>query len=212
MATCGIEIWGICGGSGSGKTTLATQLHDRLGDDRVVTIAHDAYYRDLSHLDPAQREAVNYDHPDALETELLLDHLAELRAGRAIDAPVYDFAVHNRASHTRRIDPRPLVLIDGILILAVAELREAFDLRVFLDVPDDVRLARRMARDVSDRGRHPDAVTENFLSVVLPMHLDHVAPHRSAAEWVIPHRHDRKQWLDRLCGLAPPAWPRRRRP
>ncbi len=193
-----MEIWGVCGGSASGKSTLVQQLHRRLGANQAVTIAHDAYYRDLTHLSFAERCAVNYDHPDSLETELLVEHLLRLRSGEPVAIPVYDYAIHNRAGHTRVIEPRPVILVDGILIFAVEELRDVFDRRIFLDVPDEIRLARRLVRDVEDRGRDPDEVRHNYASVVLPMHRQFVAPHRETAHWVIDHPDDRDSWLDIL--------------
>ena len=203
--TGAIEVWGVCGGSASGKSTLARALRARLGHDHVVTIAHDAYYRDLSHLTFAERCEVNYDHPDALETALLVEHLSALRRGRSVAVPVYDFAAHNRSPDIDLVDPRPLVLVEGILIYAVDELRAQFDRRIFLDVPADVRLQRRLRRDVEDRGRDPDEVRDNFTTIVAPMHDCFVAPHGSTADWVIGHTDDQAEWLDRLVSARPPA-------
>ncbi|MGI9603573.1 MAG: uridine kinase [Acidimicrobiales bacterium] len=193
-----IEIWGVCGGSASGKTTLVEQIEQRLGADQVLTIPHDSYYRDLSHLSFDERCEVNYDHPDSLETDLLVAHLAELRLGRAVAIPVYDFAEHNRAPDLVVVEPRPLIIVDGILLFSVDDLRDTFDRRIYIDVPTEERLARRVRRDVEERGRHPDEVRHNFESVVLPMHRQFVSPHRSAADWIIEHPDDRDAWLDRV--------------
>lgn len=203
--TDAIEIWGVCGGSASGKTTLVHQLRDRLGADAVVTITHDSYYRDLSHLTLTERCAVNYDHPDSLETDLLVTHLTQLRRGRSVAVPVYDFASHNRSDDIDLVDPRPLVLVDGILIYAVEELRTIFDRRIYLDVPADIRLERRLERDVKERGRDPQEVHDNFTSVVLPMHDEYVEPHGDSADWVIPHPDDRDDWIDLLVSARPQA-------
>jgi len=200
-----VEIWGVCGGSASGKSTLVRQLRDRLGSDRVVTIAHDAYYRDLSHLTFPERREVNYDHPDSLENNLLVDHLLELRRGRAVAVPVYDFAEHNRSADVELVEPRPLVLVDGILIYAIERLRAVFDRRIYLDVPSEIRMARRLQRDVEERGRHPREVRDNFTSVVAPMHDRFVEPHSASADWVIAHRDDRDEWIERLVSVRQEA-------
>ncbi|RMH75574.1 MAG: uridine kinase, partial [Actinomyces sp.] len=163
-------VCGICGGSGAGKTTLTRLLVDRLGPERVSVLAFDAYYHDLSHLSPDERARRNYDHPDSLDHELFVEHLGALRAGAAIEVPVYDFATHTRTGETRRLDPRPVVLVDGILLFAFAGIRDLLDHRIFIDVPADIRLARRIRRDVVERGRRPDDVRRQFARTVAPMH------------------------------------------
>jgi len=174
----------IVGGTGSGKTTLANALAAALGD-RCAVIDHDSYYRDLSHLLPADRAAVNFDHPDSLENDLLALHLERLRNGVPIDKPCYSFATHTRLPRTERIAPRPVVVVEGILLLAVSELQRSFDLRVFVDVDADVRALRRLRRDVSERGRTVDGVFAQWLETVRPMHLRFVAPARRQVDLVV---------------------------
>jgi uridine kinase len=175
----------LAGGSGAGKSSLAAVLVDALGPERVLRIAQDAYYRDHAGLPFDELEARNFDHPEALETELLVAHLLELRAGRAVDVPVYDFARHRRSAATWRAEPRALVVVDGILALADPALRACFDLRVFVDAPEALRFERRLARDVAERGRSPDSVRAQFEASVRPMHDAFVEPSRAHADWVV---------------------------
>lgn len=176
---------GIGGGSGSGKTTVAEALVDRL-ERRVVLVQHDAYYRHSPHLTFEDRSRVNYDHPDSLETELLVEHLATLRDGRAVDRPVYDFAAHLRASEVVQVEPAPVILVEGILVLAEPHLRSELDLKIFVDTDPDVRLARRVQRDIEERGRTLDSVIEQYFSTVRPMHLEFVQPSMRYADLIIP--------------------------
>ncbi len=179
-------IVGIAGGTGSGQTTVVQRVVDALGEDRVTVIQHDSYYRDRSSVPPEDRLKINYDHPDALETSLLVEHLRELRVGRSIERPVYDFANHTRRSETVQIAARAAVLVEGILILAEPELRDLLDIRVFVDADADLRLIRRLERDVSERGRAADAVFEQYLETVRPMHLEFVEPSKRWAHIIIP--------------------------
>ena len=179
-------IVGIAGGTASGKTTVVQRVVDALGEDRVTVIQHDSYYRDRSSVPPEDRLKINYDHPDALETSLLVEHLRELRVGRSIERPVYDFANHTRRSETVQIAARAAVLVEGILILAEPELRDLLDIRVFVDADADLRLIRRLERDVSERGRAADAVFEQYLETVRPMHLEFVEPSKRWAHIIIP--------------------------
>ena len=174
----------IVGGTGSGKTTLARALADHFGEQCAI-IDHDSYYRDLSHLDPVARALVNFDHPDSLENSLLVDHLHRLRAGRSIDKPKYCFATHSRLTEREWVSPKPIVVVEGILLMALPELRTAFDLRVFVDVPDDVRALRRLRRDVSERGRTIDSVCAQWMQTVRPMHERFVAPAKRSADLVV---------------------------
>ncbi|HRP07461.1 MAG TPA: uridine kinase [Gemmatimonadales bacterium] len=176
---------GVVGGSGSGKTTVARAILDASGV-RAAFIDHDAYYKPLDHLTMEERRQVNFDHPDALDNPLLAAHLRDLVAGRSIDKPVYDFAAHTRASDTVRIDPAPIVIVDGILLFADAELRGLFDIKVFVDVADDIRFIRRMLRDVADRGRTVEDVVRQYLGTVRPMHLEFVEPSKRWADVIIP--------------------------
>jgi len=178
-------IIGVAGGSGSGKTTVARAIHERLGVDAIF-LDQDAYYADLGHLPLEERSRVNFDHPDALDTDLMLEHLEALAAGRAVDKPTYDFTRHTRAAATVRLEPREVILVDGILIFADARLRRMFDMKVFVDVADDLRFIRRMQRDVAERGRSVDSIIEQYLGSVRPMHLEFVEPSKRYADIIVP--------------------------
>jgi uridine kinase len=179
-------VIGIGGGSGSGKTTIGRAVVAAVEDDTVALIPHDAYYRDLHHLSFEERAAVNYDHPDSLETELLIHHLDELRAGRAIERPVYDFSQHLRTDQTVRIEPESVVLVEGILVLAEPALRKVMDLRIYIDVDADLRFIRRLQRDMVERGRSIDSVIDQYLHQVRPMHLQFVEPSKRYADIIVP--------------------------
>lgn len=178
-------IIGVAGGSGSGKTTVARAIHARLGVDAVF-LDQDAYYADLGHLPLEERVRTNFDHPDALDTDLMVTQLEELAAGRPIDKPTYDFSQHTRAAATIRVEPRDVILVDGILIFADARLRRLFDVKVFVDVADDLRFIRRLERDVSERGRSVDSVIAQYLDTVRPMHLEFVEPSKRYADIIVP--------------------------
>jgi uridine kinase len=176
---------GIAGGSGSGKTTIAHSVVERL-DDRVALLQHDAYYRDMPGLSFEQRTRVNYDHPDSLETELLVSHLEALRAGTSIDRPVYDFSRHLRSDESVRIEPNPVVVVEGILVLSEPALRSELDLKIFVDTDPDIRLARRLERDIEERGRTAHSVIGQYFSTVRPMHLEFVEASKRYADLIIP--------------------------
>lgn len=179
-------VIGIAGGSGSGKTTIAERVLNGIGDDRFVLLEHDAYYRDRPELSPEQRAKINYDHPNSLETELLVSHVRDLLEGRKIEQPLYDFAVHARRQETVVVEPRRVIMLVGILVLADAELRELMDLKIYVDTDADLRLARRIERDIHDRGRTPESVLDQYLSSVRPMHLQFVEPSKRYADMIIP--------------------------
>lgn len=176
---------GIAGGSGSGKTTIARAVVDRL-DANVVMLQHDAYYRHRPDLSFEERTKVNYDHPDSLETELLVEHLSTLSKGQAIEHPIYDFAQHLRSEEVIRIDPKPVVVVEGILVLAEPDLRSVLDLKIFVDTDPDLRLARRLRRDIEERGRSVDSVLNQFFATVRPMHLEFVESSKRYADLIIP--------------------------
>jgi uridine kinase len=191
-------VIGVAGGSGSGKTTVVREIERHLGADRVTVIHHDSYYRDASHLAPAERQRINYDHPDALETALLVAHLRQLRAGHGVDVPVYDFANHVRMQRTRRAEPRKVVILDGLLILWERELRELLDIRVFVDTDSDLRVVRRLQRDINERGRSVESVIHQYLETVRPMHLEFVAPSKRYADLIIPEGGENRVAVDML--------------
>ncbi len=177
---------GVAGGSGSGKTTVSHAILERVGRDRIAYLQHDAYYRDRSALPPAERARINYDHPDSLETDLLIEQLKQLRAGRAIEMPQYDFAQHVRKSTTRRVEPRAVILVEGILIFADRALRDLFDIKIFVDTDPDLRFLRRLQRDIAERGRTVESVIAQYLETVRPMHLEFVEPSKRYADVIIP--------------------------
>lgn len=176
---------GLAGGSGSGKTTIAQALVERL-DGQVSLLQHDAYYRHEPHLSFEERTRVNYDHPSSLESDLLVHHLETLRTGVAIDRPVYDFSTHLRSEETVRVEPAKVVVVEGILVLSEPGLRSELDLKIFVDTDPDLRLARRLERDISERGRTVDNVIDQYFSTVRPMHLEFVEPSRRYADLIIP--------------------------
>jgi len=177
---------GVAGGSGSGKTTVSRAILDQVGRDRIAYLQHDAYYRDRSHLAFEERVQINYDHPDSLETDLMVEQLKELRAGKALQSPIYDFARHVRKTETRLIEPRAIILVEGILIFGDRPLREMFDIKIFVDTDADLRFIRRLQRDVAERGRTADSVIEQYQSTVRPMHLEFVEPSKRYADLIIP--------------------------
>lgn len=181
----GSLLIGVAGGSGSGKTTVARSIQERVGAYSVF-LDQDAYYRDLGHLPLEERRKVNFDHPDAFDTGLLIEHLEQLSLGRSIRRPTYDFAAHTRAAGEVLVEPARVIVVDGILLLADARLRQLFDIRVYVDVADDVRFIRRLQRDVSERGRSVDDVIRQYLTTVRPMHLEFVEPSRRYADIIIP--------------------------
>jgi uridine kinase len=176
---------GIAGGSGSGKTTIAAAVVEGLAD-RVVVIEHDAYYRHRPDLSFEKRARVNYDHPNSLETELLVRHIQALRSGEAIARPVYDFSEHLRSEESVMIEPARVIVVEGILVLAEPELRESLDLKVYVDTNADLRLARRLRRDIAERGRTLESVLDQYFATVRPMHIEFVEPSRRHADLIIP--------------------------
>jgi uridine kinase len=179
-------VIGIAGGTGSGKTTVTNAILERLDTTRVVVIQHDSYYRDLSAHGGASPDQVNFDHPDSLETPLLIRHIKDLKAGHSIEQPIYNFTTHRRLDSTQRLDPREIIIIDGILIFVDRELRELMDIKIFVDTDADERLIRRIRRDILERGRSIESVMHQYMSTVKPMHLEFVEPSKHWADVIIP--------------------------
>ena len=179
-------VIGVAGGTGSGKTTVANAILRQVGTDRISVLFHDAYYRDWADLPKDVLDRKNFDHPDSLETELLIRHVRALREGMVVEAPIYDFKTHRRTAETRRVEPKRVVLVEGILIFAEPELRKLFDVKVFVDTDADVRLIRRIRRDIEERGRTLESVVEQYSATVRPMHLEFVEPSKRWADLIIP--------------------------
>jgi uridine kinase len=179
-------VIGIAGGTGSGKTTVANVILRRVGNHRIAYLPHDAYYRDLKDLPLNQRAAVNFDHPDSIESELMLAHITQLKNWESVKLPVYDFSTHSRTEQTIRIDPQPVIIVEGILIFAEVKLREVFDVKLFVDTDPDLRFIRRLQRDIAERGRTMEKVIQQYLTTVRPMHLEFVEPSKRYADVIIP--------------------------
>jgi uridine kinase len=179
-------VIGIAGGTGSGKTTVANAILQSVGADRIVYLPHDAYYRDQSDKPLEQRVKVNFDHPDSLETELMICHIHQLKAWQAIDMPVYDFTTHTRTSRSSRIEPKGVVVVEGILIFAEPELRSLLDVKIYVDTDADIRFIRRLQRDIFERGRTTESVIQQYLNTVRPMHMEFVEPSKRYADVIIP--------------------------
>jgi uridine kinase len=179
-------VIGVAGGSGSGKTTVVRRIVESLGSDQVTVLDHDRYYRDRNDLRLEERAALNYDHPDALETDLMVRHVHELKAGRSVDMPVYDFTRHARLKTTDQVLPRRAIIVEGILVFVDPALRALMDIKVFVDTDADTRFIRRLRRDVADRGRTMESVIDQYQSTVKPMHLDFVEPSKRYADIILP--------------------------
>lgn len=179
-------VIGIAGGSGSGKTTLAHMILDRVGPDRIAYLPHDAYYKDLSDLPPNERATINFDHPNSLDNDLLVQHVRQLKRSEAVDLPIYDFKSHSRTNDTRRIEPRQVIMVEGILIFAEPALRELLEVKIFVDTDADMRFIRRLERDIHERGRSTESVVRQYLATVRPMHMEFVEPSKRYADVIIP--------------------------
>ena len=179
-------VIGVAGGSGSGKTTVVRRIVDSLGLEHVTLLDHDRYYRDRNDLRLEERAALNYDHPDALETDLMVRHVRELRSGKPVDVPQYDFTRHARLSETETFQPRRTLIVEGILVFTDAALRDLMDIKVFVDTDSDTRFIRRLQRDVAERGRTMESVIDQYQSTVKPMHLEFVEPSKRYADVIIP--------------------------
>jgi uridine kinase len=179
-------VIGIAGGTGSGKTTVASAVLKRVGRNRIAFLSHDAYYRELGHLSLDERRKVNFDHPDSLETDLLVKHICQLKEWKAVEMPVYDFTSHSRTDRTVHIEPHPVILVEGILIFYEPALRPLFDVKIYVDTDADLRFIRRLQRDIVERGRTTELVVQQYLNTVRPMHMEFVEPSKRYADVIIP--------------------------
>ena len=179
-------VIGIAGGTGSGKTTVANVILNRAGTENIAFIPHDAYYKDMSELSRAQREVINFDHPDSLESGLMVEHVKALQRCEPVEIPIYDFTTHMRTKKTTHVDPQAVILVEGILIFAESKLRELFNVKIFVDTPPDIRFIRRLKRDIEDRGRSVESVILQYETTVRPMHLEFVEPSKRYADVIIP--------------------------
>jgi uridine kinase len=193
-------IIGICGGTGSGKTTVANRILESVNASDVAFIQQDSYYRNLKDLPLDYRQAVNFDHPDALDNELLVHHIRKLKGGGSVELPLYDFKTHTRLSQTLLIEPKPIVIIEGILIFTDPRLLEQMDIKVFVDTPDDIRFIRRLRRDIAERGRTIDSVIDQYLKTVRPMHMQFVEPSKRLADVIIPEGGHNLVSIDLISG------------
>lgn len=180
-------VFGVAGGTASGKTTVARNILNTVGAAQIAYLPHDAYYRDMSHLSFEERSQLNFDHPNSLESKLMVKHIKQLLKGEAVAVPVYDFKRHRRTEETLLVTPSPIILVDGILIFTKRKLRELMDIKVFVDTDSDVRFIRRLHRDINERGRSLESVIEQYLLTVRPMHMKFVEPSKRFADVIIPH-------------------------
>jgi len=179
-------VIGVAGGSGSGKTTVAQMILQRVGPDRISFLQHDSYYKDLSGLPQTQRAEVNFDHPNSLDNDMLVRHILLLKEGKPVDVPIYNFSTHSRTDKTFVVQPRPVILVEGILIFTEPELRQLFDVKIFVDTDSDIRFIRRLQRDITERGRTTESVIKQYQSTVRPMHMEFVEPSKRYADIIIP--------------------------
>jgi uridine kinase len=179
-------IIGICGGTGSGKTTVANRILESVAKEEVIFLQQDSYYRDLDELPLDYRRMRNFDHPDAIDNDLLVRHVRALKAGEAVELPVYDFKTHTRLAETLHMEPRPIIIVEGILIFAEPRLLEEMDIKVYVDTPDDIRFIRRLRRDIAERGRTVESVIDQYEATVRPMHMQFVEPSKRHADVIIP--------------------------
>jgi uridine kinase len=193
-------IIGICGGTGSGKTTVANRILDTVSASEVVFIQQDSYYRNLTDLPLDYRNIANFDHPDALDNDLLVNHVRRLKSGEPVELPLYDFRTHMRLNETRHVEAKPIVIVEGILIFAEPRLLEQMDIKVFVDTPDDIRFIRRLRRDLAERARTVESVIEQYLVTVRPMHQQFVEPSKRHADVIIPEGGHNLVSIDLLSG------------
>jgi uridine kinase len=193
-------IIGISGGTGSGKTTVAQKIINSVGRDNVVFLQHDSYYRNLGDMPIDLRHKVNFDHPDALDTDLMMNHIEALRAGESIEQPIYDYATHSRRSDAIHVIPRPVIMVEGILVFVNPQMRALMDLKIFVDTDADIRFIRRLDRDVHERGRTVESVISQYTTIVRPMHLQFVEPSKRYADIIIPEGGHNEVGIDLITG------------
>lgn len=195
-------IIGICGGTGSGKTTIARAIVEAVGARSVVLIEQDAYYRNLADMPLDERHQANFDHPDAIDSDLLVNHLKRLKGGDSVEMPLYDMVTHTRYEETELIEPRPVVIVEGILIFAEPRVLDLLDMRVFVDTPDDIRLMRRLKRDITERGRTFERTLEQYARTIRPMHFEFVEPSKRHADIIIPEGAQTGITVEFLCSMV----------
>ncbi len=203
-------VLGIAGGTGSGKSSIARRLSEGLPSDSVITLDHDSYYKDQSHLPPDERPRVNFDHPDTLDNDLLVQHLTKLRSGEPVEVPRYDFRTHTRQIDTRRVEPAPIILLEGILTFVDERIRKLLDIKLFVDTDSDIRVFRRIRRDIEQRGRTFQSIREQYYATVRPMHLQFVEPSKRWADMIIPEGGDNTVAIDLILGKLRDVLARRR--
>lgn len=194
-----VMIIGICGGTGSGKTTIAKKIIETVGKEKVVLIEQDSYYRNLADMPLDERHQANFDHPDSIDSEMLANHLKRLKLGQPIDMPIYDFKTHTRSPKTERVEPKPVVIVEGILIFAEPKILELLDVKIYVDTPDDIRFIRRLQRDITERGRTVESVIEQYLKTVRPMHFEFVEPSKRFADIIIPEGGNTEIGIEFIC-------------
>ncbi|NOZ00879.1 MAG: uridine kinase [Deltaproteobacteria bacterium] len=195
-------VIGLAGGTGCGKTTVADMIAQELGPDNVVLVRQDSYYGDLGHLPLKERRKVNFDHPNALDVDLMASHVRDLKAGMAVDVPVYDFTTHTRTDRTRRVEPKGALIVEGILVLDLKEVRDLMDVKIYIDTDDDIRFIRRLRRDILERGRDLDSVITQYLETVRPMHLEFVERSRRHADFILPWRDFNPRAVDMVRNMV----------
>ena len=194
-------IIGICGGTGSGKTTIARSIVDTVGEEKVVLIEQDSYYRNLADMPLDERHQANFDHPDSIDSEMLVNHIMRLKQGLTVEMPVYDMVTHTRSDRIEIIEPKPIVIIEGILIFSEPRVLDLIDIRIFVDTPDDVRLMRRMRRDINERGRSFERTLDQYERTIRPMHVEFVEPSKRHAHIIIPEGSNSGITVEFLCGM-----------
>ena len=195
-------IIGICGGTGSGNTTIARAIVDAVGAEQVVLVEQDSYYRNLADMPLDERHQANFDHPDSLDSDMLVNHILRLKQGLAVEMPMYDFATHTRSDRIEVIEPKPVVIVEGILIFAEPRVLDLLDVRIYVDTPDDIRLMRRLRRDSTERGRTFERTLDHYERTIRPMHFEFVEPSKRHADVIIPEGGQTSVSVELLCGLV----------